>query len=201
MALADQPLRDLLDQVAAQSSAPGGGSSAAWATAMAAGLVEMAASFTLSRPRYAGVHLRMMDVRREACELRRAALELAEHDGEAYAPVLEALRLPERHPQRAARLDETRSRASEGPLEIAAVATLVAELAAEAVRDGSEHLRGDAITGVLLAEAAARAAVDLVQINLAGREDDPRLTRAAGYVARAAAARNGVLDTRGGVPG
>ena len=90
---------------------------------------------------------------------------------------------------------------STSPAAIAEAATRVAELAAEAVRDGSEHLRGDATTGVLLAEAAARAAVDLVQINLAGREDDPRLDRSAALVMRAAAARAGVVERRAGVSG
>jgi methenyltetrahydrofolate cyclohydrolase len=36
---------ELLDRLAARTPAPGGGAAAAWACALAAGLVEMAASF------------------------------------------------------------------------------------------------------------------------------------------------------------
>jgi formiminotetrahydrofolate cyclodeaminase len=191
-AFADQSLHDLLDAVAAQQPAPGGGSSAAWAGAFGAGLVEMAASFTLARPKYAGVHSRMGDVRREAKTLRRRLVELAEADAEAYEPVLAALRMPERHPLRERRLEEAQSNAAEVPLEAAEASAVIAELAAEAARIGNVHLTGDAITGALLAEAGCRAAARLVEINLAGR-DDPRQVRVGEAVRRAAAARDEAL--------
>jgi formiminotetrahydrofolate cyclodeaminase len=189
---ADQSLRDVLDAVAAQRPAPGGGSSAAWAGAFGAGLVEMAASFTLARPKYAGVHSRMGDVRREAKTLRRRLIELAEADAEAYEPVLAALRMPDRHPLRERRLEEAQSTAAEVPLEAAEASAVVAELAAEAARVGNEHLTGDAITGAMLAEASCRAAARLVEINLAGR-DDPRQARVSEAVRRAGAAREEAL--------
>jgi formiminotetrahydrofolate cyclodeaminase len=191
-AFADQSLHDLLDAVAAQRPAPGGGSSAAWAGAFGAGLVEMAASFTLARPKYAGVHHRMGDVRVQAKTLRRRLLELAEADADAYEPVIAALRMPERHPLRERRLDEARSNAADVPLEAAEASATIAELAAEAARVGNEHLTGDAITGALLAEAGCRAAARLVEINLAGRAD-PRQARVSEAVRRAGAAREDAL--------
>jgi methenyltetrahydrofolate cyclohydrolase len=192
---ADQSLYELLDSVAAQRSAPGGGCSAAWSSAFGAGLVEMAANFTLARPKYAGVHRRMADVRREAKTLRRRLLELAEADADGYEPVLEAMRMPEKHPQRESKLEAARSKASEVPLATAEAAADVAELAAETARTGNEHLAGDAVTGALLAEGACRAAAQLVEINLAGRAD-PRLAQASEAVRRAAAAREDALRAR-----
>ncbi len=191
-AFADQSLHDLLDAVAAQRPAPGGGCSAAWAGAFGAGLVEMAASFTLARPKYAGVHHRMADVRREAKVLRRRLLELAEADADAYEPVIAALRLPDRHPQRADKLEAARSHAAEIPLEVAEATSRVAELAAETARTGNQHLVGDAITAAMLAEGASRAAARLVEINLVGRVD-PRLARVSEAVGRAAAGRKAAL--------
>jgi methenyltetrahydrofolate cyclohydrolase len=193
---ADLPLRDLLDEVAAQRPAPGGGCAAAWACALSAGLVEMAARFTLARPRYAGVHHRMLDVKRSAAVARRHALEWAERDAEGYAPVLAALKLPPQHPERAERLRVARSEAAETPLAVAEEAAAVAALAAEAARTGSEHLEGDAVTGAVVAEAACRAAGRLVEINLAETPDDPRLGRVAEAVRRAGAAREDALATR-----
>jgi methenyltetrahydrofolate cyclohydrolase len=197
-AYSDLPLHDLLDAVAAQRPAPGGGCAAAWGASLAAGLVEMTASFTLARPRYAGVHQRMLDVRRDSARLRRRLVELAEQDGQGYAAVLEALRLPPQHPEREKRLSEARSQASEVPLAIAEAAAAVAEMACEAARQGSEHLEGDAVTGVMLAEGSCRAAARLVEINLADRPDDPRLARAAEAVRRAAASRDTGLRAREG---
>jgi formiminotetrahydrofolate cyclodeaminase len=189
---ADDTLCDLLDAVAAQRPAPGGGCTAAWAAAFGAGLVEMAASFTLARPRYAGVHHRMLDVRKQATQARRRLVELADRDAETYEPVLAALRLPEKHRDRESRLEDARSQAAETPLAIAETAAEVAELAAETARVCSEHLRGDSITGALLAEAASRAAGRLVEINLAGRVD-PRLARVADATRRAGTAREEAL--------
>jgi formiminotetrahydrofolate cyclodeaminase len=194
-AFADQSLHDLLDAVAAQRPAPGGGCSAAWSAAFGAGLVEMSANFTLARPKYAGVHQRIADVRREARGLRRELLELAERDADGYEPVLAAMRMPAHHPRRASRLEEAQSQAAEVPLAVAEASARIAELAAETARDGSQPLRGDAITGALLAEAGSRAAARLVEINLAGR-DDERLGRASEATRRAAAAREEALRVR-----
>jgi formiminotetrahydrofolate cyclodeaminase len=191
-AFADQSLHDLLDAVAAQQPAPGGGCSAAWAAAFSAALVEMSASFTLARPKYAGVHHRMADVRREAKVLRRRLLELGEADAEAYEPVILAMRMPERHPMRERKLEEAQSNAAEVPLEISEAAARVAELAAETARVGNLHLMGDSMTGASLAEGASRAAGRLVEINLMGR-DDPRLARVTDAVRRAAAARDDAM--------
>jgi formiminotetrahydrofolate cyclodeaminase len=191
-AFADHSLHDLLDAVAAQRPAPGGGCTAAWAGAFGAALVEMAASFTLARPKYAGVHHRMADVRKEAKTLRKRLLELAEADAEAYEPVILAMRMPERHPERESTLEAAQSRAAEVPLETAEAAARVAELASETARVGNVHLMGDSATGAALAEGAARGAARLVEINLMGR-DDPRLARAAEAARRAASAREKAL--------
>jgi formiminotetrahydrofolate cyclodeaminase len=189
---ADQTLHDLLDAVAAQRPAPGGGCTAAWAAAFGAGLVEMAANFTLARPKYAGVHHRMADVRREAKTLRRRLVELGEADAAAYEPVILAMRMPERHPERERKLEQAQSEAAEIPLEISEAAARVAELAAETARVGNLHLMGDSVTGAAIAEGASRAAGRLVEINLLGRED-ARLARVTDAVRRAAVARDDAL--------
>ena len=59
-------------------------------------------------------------------------------------------------------------------------------MAARLAAGGNPNLRGDAVTGALLAEAGARAAAALVGINLAGAEDDDRPARAEQLAAEAA---------------
>ena len=76
-ALAKQPLADLLDAVAAPTPAPGGGSSAGIACALAAALVEMAA----------GIGDAVGTDAARARALRARALELAEQELSSYAPV------------------------------------------------------------------------------------------------------------------
>jgi methenyltetrahydrofolate cyclohydrolase len=159
----------LLEAVAARTPAPGGGGAAGVTCALAAALIEMTAAF--------GSGPEAETAKTRAAELRAAALQLAEEDRTAYAPVLEALALPAGSPERRQRLAAARSQASEPPLGIAEAAAEVAELGVTAARAAGPHLIGDALTGVLLAQAANRAAAALVAINLRDDGDDPRQPR------------------------
>ena len=188
--LLDRPLSDVLDDVAAATPAPGGGSSAAVTCALAAGLVQMVAGFTLTQDDAEGEMRRLHD---RAAVLRDDAAALGELELRAYAPVLAAMRRPADDPGRPAALDAALSKAADSPLAIARVATAVAELAVEAARRGRRQLRGDAVTGVLLAEAAAAAASRLAVINLEGRPGDRRLEELERLVRDAARARSAVL--------
>jgi formiminotetrahydrofolate cyclodeaminase len=145
--LSKQPLEAFLAAVAEGTPAPGGGSSAAVAAALAAALVEMAAHLVSSD--------RAAD---QASALRTRALRLAEEEMTSYAPVLEARDEHERELALAA--------ASEPPAHIAETAAEVAELGVRVATSASPSVRGDALTGVVLAEAAASAAFRLVEINV-----------------------------------
>ena len=165
--LGKQPLDDFLDAVAAGTPAPGGGTSAAVTTALAAALVEMSAALADSA-----------EAAEHAGEMRLRASRLAEEELSSYAPVLEA----RTEADRVTALDA----ASEPPAQIAEVAAEVAELGASVAKSASEAVRGDALTGVTLAEAAAAAAARLVAINVGS---GPVFERARTAADRAAAAR------------
>ena len=107
---AEQPLGSFLDEVAAPTPAPGGGSAAATACALGAALVEMVARIGLGRAD-AAVRPRR-DLPDRLAALRGQALKLAERELWSYGPVLEALRLPRDDPERAGRLDAALTRAS-----------------------------------------------------------------------------------------
>jgi formiminotetrahydrofolate cyclodeaminase len=177
--LGEQGLGWFLDEVAAGTPAPGGGSSAAVALALGAALVEMSATLA-GKP----------DSAARAGALRAAALELAEADLSTYGAVLEVVRLPHDDPSRAGRLEEALLEASRTPLAIAERGAAVAELGVGVASASNPHVRGDALTGVLLAEAAAGAAARLVEINLARQSSAPEVERAREAAAKAAGARS-----------
>jgi formiminotetrahydrofolate cyclodeaminase len=190
----DQPVRGFLDQVAARTPAPGGGVAAAVTGAMAAGLVAMAARFSARQLPAAG------DLADQADKLRLMAAQLADMDARAYATVVEAFRLPgeagppgeagqRREPQpREARRREALLGAALVPLEIAGIGARVAQLAVRVAEDGNPNLRGDAVTGALLAAASARSAACLVDINVRLGGLDPGLSRRAAQAAADACA-------------
>lgn len=171
------PFEELLDTIAAETPAPGGGSVAAFVTEMAASLAAMAGRFAHDWDGAAGAVA-------QAETLRHRAAPLADDDAAAYENVLTALRMPEElEPEvRNALIGETLSRAADVPLEIAECAASVSELAAEIAGRGNPNLRGDAAAAAILAAAAAHVAANLVEINLTTMEGDERIKRARALV-------------------
>jgi formiminotetrahydrofolate cyclodeaminase len=173
----DLPFEELLDTIAAETPAPGGGSVAAFVTEMAASLAAMAARFAHDWEGAAGAVA-------QAETLRHRAAPLAIEDAVAYENVLTAMRMPkELEPEvRNTLIGETLSRAADAPLQIAETAADVADLAAEIAVCGNPNLRGDAAAASILATAAARVAANLVEINLATVEGDERVELARALV-------------------
>jgi formiminotetrahydrofolate cyclodeaminase len=147
---------DLLDDLAERTPAPGGGAACALTCAMGAALVEMATSFGSAQ----GLEL----VRDRAHAIREEVSGLAFADGQAYGSVLEALRM-DAGEQRAQCLDDAVAGAIGVPMRVLELASEVAMLAADVAETGNRNLEGDALAGSLLAEAAARSAATLAQLN------------------------------------
>jgi methenyltetrahydrofolate cyclohydrolase len=190
LAFSDHSLGELCDTVAAETSAPGGGSVAAIAGALAASLVAMAARFSTDEWQDAAGAVAQAEA------LRARLLPLADEDANAYENFLLARRMSrEVEPElRDAAIGDALSRAADVPLAIAEAAHDVATLAAEAADRGNPNLRGDAATAALLAEAAVRASANLVEINLATREGDERIERARELVETTRRTSRQVLD-------
>jgi len=129
--------------------------------------LELAAGLALLTARVAGRD----DLVARAEALATELPPLAEADADAYRDYL------------ATHSDEARARTIELPLRMAELAADTAELAVESAQSTERAVSGDAKTGVLLAEAAARAAALLVQVNGGG----DAAASATGRSARAAA--------------
>jgi len=173
-----QTVAGFCETVAAQTSAPGGGSVAAIVTAFAASLTAMAARFATEEWEDAA------GAAAQAEALRARVLPLADEDAKAYENFLVARRMSDEvdAETRDAAVGDALSRAADVPLAIAEAALDVASLAADLAERGNPNLRGDAATAALLTEAAVRATANLVEINLATREGDERIERARALV-------------------
>lgn len=174
----DESLAGFCETIAAETSAPGGGSVAAIVGGMASSLAAMAARFSTEHWEGAAGAVAQAEA------MRARLLPLAEEDARAYENVLLALRTPNDADGdvRDAAIGDALSRAADVPLEIAETCVDVAMLAVELVERGNPNLHGDAATAALLAEAAVRASANLVEINLGTREGDERLERARALV-------------------
>jgi methenyltetrahydrofolate cyclohydrolase len=171
---------------------PSGGSAAAQAAALAASLAAAAADQSRARWEEAG------GARAQAQALHRRAVDLAERGAAAYALARRALAerglraeagAAEQHQQRRDwRLGAVVEEAAGPPLELAASAADIAELAGVIATRGADDVRADAVIAAELAAAAARAAARLVQINLVVGDNEETVALARGYAEAAAAA-------------
>lgn len=164
------PVDELLERLSSSAPIPGGGSAAALAGAMGAGLVAMVAALTVGRDEYADVEATARNLGATASTVRDDLLDLAQRDSEAYEAVVRARHLPrETDDERAARkaaLNDAMRLAAEVPLETARAALQVVELAALIAPIGNRNAASDAGVAAQLASAAVRGAILNVRINL-----------------------------------
>ena len=189
----DLSLGEFLERVASDGAAPGGGSVAAIAVALAAGLAGMAARLSAAQLAEAP------GLADRADASRLTAAPLARADAESYGRVLDAYREPDSE-TRTARVRNALSGAADVPLAVAEIGNEVAGIAARLVEEGNPNLEGDAMTAVLLADAGVRAAATLAEINLSSANvQDDRLGRANELVEQTAATvrRTGKEEGRG----
>jgi formiminotetrahydrofolate cyclodeaminase len=184
-------IRQFLSTLASSAPTPGGGTAAAIAGAMGAGLAEMVTALTLAREKYAASHDAMRPIARGAAAAREELLALARQDAEAYDEVVAARRLPRDTDEQKSRRDERISaanrRAAEIPLGTARAAWELLQAIPELARKGNPNAASDAGAAALLLEAAVQAALLNVAINLPGVSDEDFVARMRREASRLAA--------------
>ncbi|MGA2803251.1 MAG: cyclodeaminase/cyclohydrolase family protein [Acidimicrobiales bacterium] len=178
----DVALGSFLELVSAAEPAPGGGSAAAIAVGLAAGLCVMSARLSTRQLPDAP------DLAIAAGRLRDRAAALCQADADAYELIVSVSREPSGPDpsERGRRVAAALSRATDVPLEVVETGAAVVALAARIAEHGNPHLLGDAVTAALLAEAGTRAAAALVLINLEGLGDDTRWEQVAQLIEKSA---------------
>jgi len=164
-----------LDELAAGTPTPGGGSAAAYSAAMAAALVAMVARLTIGKKKYAPVEERMQAIAAQADALRAALAAAVARDALAFEAVLAASRLPKQteadKAERQAALEGATREAAAVPLDVARQAAIAIELAAEVAQTGNTNTVSDALSAAALARAGLVAAAANVRVNAAGLKD------------------------------
>ena len=162
----------LLDALASDQPAPGGGSAAALVGAMAAALCAKVAHFSDDGGSVA-----------QAAALCRRLTSLAEEDARLFTVALSELDRRDDD----FKLGRALEQAADAPLRIAEACADVAGLASALAAGSSVH-QADARSAAALAAGAARAAALLVEVNLGVGGDDERVELAQRLTAQAEAA-------------
>lgn len=175
MKLAQRSLTEFVQDLAGEAPAPGGGSAAAYAGAMAAALTAMVARLTLGKKAAQGARTRLAAVIAAAEKLAARFVVLLDADTAAYNQVAAAFKLPkasdDEKAARSAALQAALRHAAEVPLETLEAATRLVGLIGTVVVDGNPNCITDAGSALHLCRAGAYAAAYNVRINLMAIRD------------------------------
>jgi glutamate formiminotransferase/formiminotetrahydrofolate cyclodeaminase len=169
--LASMTVQEFADETSRDSPAPGGGSVAALAGAMAAALAAMVAN--LPHPKSAFVKARdeLEQVAIRAQELKQKLLDSIDDDTWSFQALMEANRSS--GPEKAEAVRQATLGAARVPLAVAEACPEVVEMCDRARQLGMRASASDAGVGAAMAAAAVLSAAMNVRINLQDMCDDP----------------------------
>ncbi len=164
-----------IEELAAPTATPGGGSAAAYAGALGAGLVAMVAGLTIGKKKYAAVEAQMQAIRVMAESLRKELTQAVDDDSSAFEAVMGAFKLPketdEEQTKRNAAIHVATFNAAHVPLRVAKDVVKVMDLALKCAKEANINAISDSMSGFSMARAALTAAGYNVKINLNSLED------------------------------
>jgi glutamate formiminotransferase/formiminotetrahydrofolate cyclodeaminase len=159
-----------IEELAAPTATPGGGSAAAYAAAMGAGLVAMVSGLTIGKKKYAEVEAQMQAIRVMAESLRKELTQAVDDDSSAFEALMGTFKLPketeEDQAKRNAAIKIATLNAARVPLKVAKDAVKVMELALKCAREANINAISDSMSGFAMSRAALTAAGYNVKINL-----------------------------------
>ena len=165
-----------VDEVSSESPAPGGGSVAALAGSLAAGLSAMVANLTVGKKGYDAAWAELSELAEHAQTLKDRLLRAVDEDTEAFNAAMAAMRMPKGTPEeQAARdgaLEAGYQQASRVPLSTARLCLEAIDLAGLVAAKGNRNSASDAGVAALMGRAGVEGAVLNVLINLGSVKDD-----------------------------
>ena len=169
-------IKNYLDDLASGKPTPGGGSAAALAGAVGAGLLSMVANFTVGKEKYKDVEEEVNSCLQTSEKVRGRLLDLVKEDTLVYAKVSAAYKLPkgtaEEKDKRAQAIQEALKGAASVPIEICQVVHQAVEICPQLLDKGNPNLVSDVGVGVVLLASAFESALINVEINLNSIKDE-----------------------------
>jgi glutamate formiminotransferase len=160
-----------IEQLAAPTATPGGGSASAAVAAMAAALGSMVATMSRGKKAYAQYEHQLSQAIARLSQLREELKTRIDADAESYNQVMAAYKLAKTSADGEGIIDAALKGATQVPLEIAQRAREVGQILESLRPITSTSMASDLSVGSGLAEAAAKGALANVDINLASIKD------------------------------
>ncbi|RPJ57308.1 MAG: glutamate formimidoyltransferase, partial [Acidobacteria bacterium] len=170
------PVDRFVDEVSSESPAPGGGSVAALAGSLSAGLSAMVANLTVGKKGYEASWDELSVLAERAQDVKDRLSRAVDEDTEAFNAVMAAMRLPkataDQQAARNAALESGYQQAAGVPLQTARACLEALELSLIVAQKGNRNSASDAGVAALMARAGVEGAVLNVLINLGSVKDE-----------------------------
>ena len=173
--LVEKTVSQFIRELGSDSPAPGGGSTAALAGALAAALTSMVCRLTANSAKYAAVHGTARAILDKSERLAQKLTAYIDEDTQAFNAVMAAYKLPkateEEKQLRAEAIQKATVGATMLPLKVAEHCLEVLDLAGQILAIGNANAASDAAVSGLMAHAGLKGALYNVKINLGGIKD------------------------------
>jgi len=160
-----------VEQLAAPTATPGGGSAAAAAGAMAASLAHMVAAMSRGKKAYLPHETELSAAIARLSQLREELKAAVDADAESYNAVMKAYKQAKETPNAQAIIEEALKLAISVPLSVAERAREVCRIATSLLPLTNPNMKSDLVTSTALGEAAVEGALANVEINLDSMKD------------------------------
>src|SRR5689334_18321447 len=160
-----------VEQLAAPTATPGGGSAAAASGAMAAGLATMVASMSRGKKAYLQHERELSDAIARLSQLREELKAAIDDDAQSYNAVMKAYKAARESAEADGMIDSALKLATSVPLGVAERAKEVSGIAERLQPITNPNMKSDLTTSLALARAAIEGALANVEINLESLKD------------------------------
>jgi glutamate formiminotransferase/formiminotetrahydrofolate cyclodeaminase len=165
-------IEPFIEQLAAPTATPGGGSASAAAGAMAAGLALMVASMSRGKKAYVQYEGELSAAIARLASLREELKAAIDADAESYDAVMKAYKLAKSNPGGSGELIDAALKLATGvPLSVAEKAHEVGKITESFFAITNPNMKSDLTTAQALSKAAVTGALANVEINLASLKD------------------------------
>ena len=155
-----------IEQLAAPTATPGGGSAAAASGAMAAGLAHMVAAMSRGKKAYVQYEAQLSEAIARLATLREELKAAIDADAESYNVVMKAYRAARETEDGGVGVNAALRQATSVPLGVAERAAEVSRIAETLKPITNPNMASDLTTGIALARAALTGALSNVEINV-----------------------------------
>ncbi|MGA9069858.1 MAG: glutamate formimidoyltransferase [Terracidiphilus sp.] len=159
-------IEPFIEQLAAPTATPGGGSAAAAAGAMAAGLGSMVATMSRGKKAFLQYESQLSEAIAKLTPLREELKAAIDADAESYNSVMKAYKAARESADGGKAINAALRQATQVPLGVAEKAVEIARIATDLRTISNPNMSSDLTTAIALAGAAREGALANVAINL-----------------------------------